>query len=204
MSHCFISDLHLTKERPEITAAFFTFLESIASDANYLYILGDLFEMWIGDDSEDKLSKSVKDQLRNLSKNSCNIYLMHGDSLCVEDVKYQEFRAATRINSWKEDFLKKPIKERALIAEGLRSKSKIETRGKTEYIMDVSKEEVIKVMSENQTSFLIHGHTHRPKIHNIKLATGPAHRVVLGDWNIHGWYIWIDSSSWELKKFSIL
>ncbi|MDG2061065.1 MAG: UDP-2,3-diacylglucosamine diphosphatase [SAR86 cluster bacterium] len=241
MSHCFISDLHLTKERPEITAAFFTFLESIASDANYLYILGDLFEMWIGDDSEDELSKSVKDQLRNLAKNSCNIYLMHGnrdfligekfskecdiqliedpinininnknillmhgDSLCVEDVKYQEFRAATRINSWKEDFLKKPIKERILIAESLRSKSKAETRGKTEDIMDVSKEEVIKVMSENQTSFLIHGHTHRPKIHNIKLATGPAHRVVLGDWDIHGWYIWIDSNSWELKKFSIL
>ena len=55
-------------------------------------------------------------------------------------------------------------------------------------------------MSENQTSFLIHGHTHRPKIHDVKLATGPAHRVVLGDWNMYGWYIWIDSNSWELKK----
>ena len=156
----------------------------------------------------EKFSKECDIQLIedpiNININNKNILLMHGDSLCVEDVKYQEFRAATRINSWKEDFLKKPIKERILIAESLRSKSKEETRGKTEDIMDVSKEEVIKVMSENQTSFLIHGHTHRPKIHNIKLATGPAHRVVLGDWNIHGWYIWIDSSSWELKKFSIL
>jgi len=241
MSHCFISDLHLTKERPEVTAAFFSFLKNIASNADNLYILGDLFEIWIGDDLEDELSKSVKDQLKNLSKSSCNIYLMHGnrdfligkkfsedcgvqliddpviininnknillmhgDSLCTEDSKYQEFRATTRVNSWKEDFLKKSIKERTLIAESLRSKSKTETKSKNEEIMDVSKNEVIKMMSKNQTSFLIHGHTHRPKIHDIELTTGPAHRVVLGDWDTYGWYVWMNLNSWELKKIPIL
>ena len=82
----------------------------------------------------EKFSKDCGIQLIddpiNININNSNILLMHGDSLCTEDTKYQEFRATTRVNSWKEDFLKKPIKERALIAEGLRSKSKIETRGK--------------------------------------------------------------------------
>ena len=240
MSYCFISDLHLTEERPEITTAFFSFLENIAVKADHLYILGDLFEIWIGDDLENELSKSVKCHLNTLSKNSCKVYfmhgnrdfligkkfskdcgiqliddpinininnsnilLMHGDSLCTEDIKYQKFRATTRTKSWKEGFLRKTIEERILIAESLRSKSKAEIKEKNEVIMDVSEEEVIKVMSQNKTSFLIHGHTHRPKIHDIKLATGPAHRVVLGDWDSYGWYIWMNKSSWELKKFLI-
>ena len=69
--------------------------------------------------------------------------------------------------------------------------------------MDVSQEEVIKVIKEHSVSLLIHGHTHRPNTHEIATDNLSAKRIVLGDWDKHGWYIWMDSNSCELRKFSI-
>ncbi len=53
MAYCFISDLHLQESRPDITKAFLEFLDDTASKAEKLYILGDLFEAWIGDDDQN-------------------------------------------------------------------------------------------------------------------------------------------------------
>jgi UDP-2,3-diacylglucosamine hydrolase len=79
MSVLFISDLHLEAERPDIVRAFLHFLETRASQAQALYILGDFFEVWIGDDAMDDFQRSISSALRRLSDTGTKIYLMHGN-----------------------------------------------------------------------------------------------------------------------------
>ena len=239
MAFCFISDLHLQDDRPEITEAFISFIEGTASKAERLYVLGDFFEAWIGDDDESDLTSLVKKTLVKLSK-STEIYamhgnrdfligsrfaeeanlvliddpkkeemfnqsvlLMHGDLLCTDDVDYQSFRETTRDPSWRKEFLSKSISERKKIAKELRTISKEATGRKKEDIMDVSQNEVFRIMEEFSVNLLIHGHTHRPSTHRISVNGIPAKRIVLGDWDNHGWFIWMDANSCELKKFPI-
>lgn len=76
----FISDLHLSTDRREIFAAFRHFLTETAAQAETLYILGDLFEYWAGDDDlDDPFNREVVDALKNLSANGTALYLMHGN-----------------------------------------------------------------------------------------------------------------------------
>lgn len=74
-----ISDLHLEEERPDITRAFLHFLATRARQAEALYILGDFFEVWIGDDAMTPFQQSIADALRALSERGTRIYLMHGN-----------------------------------------------------------------------------------------------------------------------------
>ena len=239
MAYCFISDLHLQENRPDITEAFLNFLENTASQAEKLYILGDLFEAWIGDDYQNSFISEIQSALLRTNKTTKifflhgnrdfligsefasssglellndptieemfgkNVLLMHGDLLCIEDHDYQAFRKNSRDPKWQDEFLKKSIQERQEIAKNLRTISKEATGIKKEEIMDVSTTEVIKRMETSSVSLLIHGHTHRPKSHKIKVNGQPAERIVLGDWDTSGWYIWMDSNSCELKNFSI-
>ena len=239
MAYCFISDLHLQEERPDITQAFLTFLEETASKAERLYILGDLFEVWIGDDDQNDFILKIRESLLKTNKTT-EIFFMHGnrdfligskfasssgmkllndpskeemfrnpvllmngDLLCIEDIDYQSFRKTTRDPKWQEEFLSKTLNERKEIAKDLRDESKQATGEKKQDIMDVTPSEVVKTMEQSFASVLIHGHTHRPNSHDIKINNRPAKRIVLGDWDEYGWYIWMDSSSCELKRFSI-
>ena len=239
MAYCFISDLHLQEDRPDITQAFLGFLEEKASKAEKLYILGDLFEAWIGDDDQNDFISEIREALLVTNKTTeifimhgnrdfligpefasssgmkllndpsteemfgNAVLLMHGDLLCIEDVDYQSFRKTTRDPKWQEEFLSKSLKERKEIAKDLRDISKKATDEKKEDIMDVAHSEVVKTMQEFSVDLLIHGHTHRPNTHEITVNNGSAKRIVLGDWDQYGWYIWMDSKSCELKKFSI-
>ena len=240
MAYCFISDLHLQEDRPDITQAFIGFLDTTAKEAERLYILGDLFEAWIGDDLKTELSLIIKEKLSLLNDSSTIIFamhgnrdfligekfcedtgitllddpcklelfgkatlLMHGDLLCTKDVDYQEFRNASRDPQWRKEFLNKPIEEREKIAKELRSASKRATNLKNEKIMDVSPEAVEEIMASYNTQLLIHGHTHRPKVHSLKITGTSAKRIVLGDWDQSAWYIWMDDESCQLKQFSI-
>ncbi|WPP01462.1 UDP-2,3-diacylglucosamine diphosphatase [Pseudomonas sp. HR96] len=74
-----ISDLHLQEERPDITRAFVDFLAGRARSAEALYILGDFFEAWIGDDAMTPYQLSICAALRQLSDSGTRIYLMHGN-----------------------------------------------------------------------------------------------------------------------------
>ena len=239
MAYCFISDLHLQESRPDITKAFLEFLDDTASKAEKLYILGDLFEAWIGDDDQNNFISEIQAALLKTNKTTKifflhgnrdfligtkfasssgfellhdptieemfgnNVLLMHGDLLCTEDLDYQAFRKTSRDPKWQDEFLNKSIQERQEIALNLRTISKEATEIKKDEIMDVSTTEVIRIMEESSVNLLIHGHTHRPKSHNIKVNDQPAERIVLGDWDTYGWYIWMDSSSCELKNFPI-
>ena len=75
----FISDLHLQQERPEISGAFLSFLKDTASQASELYILGDFFEVWIGDDAMGNFHLMIADALRQLAERGCKVYLQHGN-----------------------------------------------------------------------------------------------------------------------------
>ena len=79
MSILFISDVHLSPEQHEIAAAFYRFLSTEASKAHALYILGDLFETWIGDDDPSELANEVQDRLRALTSSGTKVYLQHGN-----------------------------------------------------------------------------------------------------------------------------
>jgi UDP-2,3-diacylglucosamine hydrolase len=229
MSTYFISDLHLEESRPDIIGAFFLFLEKIQSDANALYILGDFFESWIGDDENTELQLEVKQALKKLSDQGCELFfmhgnrdflvgevfaqetgatiledpsviqlagvptlLMHGDSLCTADTGYMKFRATIRNPSFLAPFLKRPIEERKITAQQLRAMSQANNQNKSNEIMDVTPEEVIRELEKHQVQHMIHGHTHRPMIHEIEANGGPAVRIVLGDWDTHVWYLKID------------
>ena len=231
----FISDLHLDTARPDITAALATFLQD-NTDCHTLYVLGDLFEVWVGDDDDSPFAAEIADLFRGftaagpslklmqgnrdflLGQGFCtsvgasllqdpsiiDLYgtptlLMHGDSLCTGDAEYMAFRATARDPQWQADLLAKPLAERRAFAAHLRSASKEASSNKAEDIMDVTPSEVYRVMAEAGVSRLIHGHTHRPARHQA--AEGE--RIVLGDWDSHGWYIEATSDHFELINFDI-
>lgn len=222
----FIADLHLAQNRPDITACFLSFLENTAVKAQALYILGDLFEYWIGDDDKNPLSITVSDALSRLSKTGTKLYfiqgnrdfllgkkycqqsgmlllpdvhkvtlynqevmIMHGDTLCTRDVAYQAFRTKSRTWWWQFFIKSLPLWVRKKIAQNYRDKSAKATAMKPQDIMDVTPSEVIKVMAEDNAFTLIHGHTHRPNVHNITINHKDAQRIVLGDWYEQGSYL---------------
>lgn len=227
MTTLFISDLHLDESRPGITWAFFDFLDQKASHADALYILGDFFEVWVGDDDDAPFNRQIVERLSQLQTpiyfmvgnrdflvgeqfsretgatllaDPCvidlygsQVMLMHGDSLCTSDTEYMAFRQQARSPQWQEALLSKPLEERRAIAKQLREQSKSMNSLKAEDIMDVTPEEVIKVMEEAGVSTLIHGHTHRPCRHPLEINGQTAERIVLGDWCQKLW--WIEASS---------
>ena len=121
--------------------------------------------------------------------------LMHGDTLCTDDVDYQKFSEMVRHPQWQQQILSKSLAERTQIAEDLRQKSQASTAEKAEDIMDVNQQETDKVFSDNHIDLLIHGHTHRPDIHQRKVAGINTTRVVLGDWYKTGSYLRINDET---------
>jgi UDP-2,3-diacylglucosamine hydrolase len=235
-----ISDLHLEQERPDISRAFLHFLEHRASEAEALYILGDFFEVWIGDDAISHFQRSIAQALRQLSDSGTRIYLMHGnrdfmigqafcreagcsllrdpslvelagekvllmhgDSLCTQDEAYMRLRRWLR-NPLALFILRNlPLATRRKLARKLRKESREQTRLKASDIVDVTPAEVPRIMAAHGVRTLIHGHTHRPAVHQLEVAGQPARRIVLGDWDSQGWALQVDNQDWQLAPFSL-
>ena len=216
----FISDLHLSPTRPHTTAAFIAFLGSRARGAQALYILGDLFDYWIGDDDLDApLHASVAGALATLTASSVPVYVMHGnrdfllgarfaartgvqlladptaialdgvptlllhgDTLCTEDLAYNRFRATVRDPAWQQEFLARPLAERRAEAQRLRTLSEQEKQHKRAEIMDVTPSEVLRVLRAHGYPRIVHGHTHRPRQHQHPVDGRICERWVLPDW----------------------
>lgn len=235
----FIADLHLDPQRPAITQLFLEFLAGEARQAQALYILGDLFEAWIGDDAVSP-DQPVITALRALADSGVPVYvmhgnrdfllgqdfeamtgtrllpepsridldgeptlIMHGDSLCVDDVEYQRFRAMVRDPDWQADFLAKSLDERKAYAQQARLASSEHGGQTADEIMDVNAEAVERCMAEHGVRQLIHGHTHRPAIHELFIAGETARRVVLGDWFEQGSLLRAREGSLELQSLPI-
>lgn len=216
----FISDLHISLEKPEITRRFLAFLQNRAPKAGAVYILGDLFDVWIGDDDQTPPNNKIRKQLKKLTTTGTQVYLQqgnrdfllgkkfcqdtgvtllddyvvidlhgastlltHGDLLCTDDLPYQAFRAKSHTPEWQQSVLAKPLLLRLLAARWYRLRSYFHKRKKSLDIMDVNQDTVLKVMHAYNSSRLIHGHTHRPKVHNFEINGQPAQRFVLAAWS---------------------
>lgn len=231
-----ISDLHLHEQRPDITRALFRFLQETAVNAEALYILGDFFEVWIGDDAMTNFHREVAAALHQLAGAGCKIYLMHGnrdfllghkfcrqagcellhdpalltyngenillmhgDSLCTDDRDYQRMKRILR-NPLSLFILRHlPLKTRQKLAGDLRAQSRDRTRMKASQITDVNPAAVQQAMQRHSVRTLVHGHTHRPAVH--KLPEGQ--RIVLGDWDSHGWYLQLEHGQLALESFAL-
>lgn len=235
-----ISDLHLEEKRPDITRAFLLFLATRARQAEALYILGDFFEVWIGDDGMTPFQHEIAGALRELSEAGTRIYLMHGnrdfligkrfcreagcillsdphkvqmngepvllmhgDSLCTLDVGYMKLRRWLR-NPLSLLILRNlPLSTRQKLARKLRNESRAQTRMKASEIVDVTPQEVAKVMAAHGVRTLIHGHTHRPAVHELEVNGQPARRIVLGDWDHQGWALQVDETGFNQAPFEL-
>ncbi len=133
--------------------------------------------------------------------NDRNVLLMHGDSLCTDDVVHQQFRAVSRSSEWQRNTLAKTIHEREEFARQLRMNSQKGNAEKIESIMDVSQTAVEDALLEHNVRLLIHGHTHRAAIHKFQLAGKTAHRIVLGDWYQKGNYLVHDQTKFSLLSY---
>jgi len=223
MAILFISDLHLSAERPAITDLFIRFLQEDAPGAEALYILGDLFEAWLGDDMVLPEYRRAIAAMKALSDRGVPLHVMHGnrdfllgedfarqsgatlledpaildlygnptlllhgDTLCTDDVEYQKFRAMVRNPDWQAALLARSPEERLALAREYREMSQAETGSKAEAIMDVNPQAVEQGMRESGVYRMIHGHTHRPAIHEFEVDGHSATRIVLGDWYEQG------------------
>lgn len=233
----FISDLHLDAGRPDIGEQFLTFLQNEASQAEALYILGDLFETWLGDDDPNEHYASIKQALAELVDSGVPVYFMHGnrdfllgaefaaetgvrilpdpyeldlhgtkvllshgDALCTDDIEYQQFREMSRNPEWQSALLAKSLEERTAFAADARRKSKEHNATKPEEIMDVNQGAVEKTITDSGADILLHGHTHRPALHDVDLGERHARRVVLGDWYDHGSVLRWDEDGFVLAE----
>jgi len=230
MHTVFISDLHLEDARPEATEILRQFLRGPARDAEALYVLGDLFEFWIGDDVLTDTAQDVATELSALRTRGVRCYfvhgnrdfllgpdyarlsglellptasvvdlyamptlLLHGDTLCTDDLEYQAFRRKVRDPSFQQMFLGMPPAQRLAMARSARDASKAHTGSAAMEIMDVNSNAVELAFAEHQVLRMIHGHTHRPAVHRHALAGGgSAARVVLADWYKDGSYLRVD------------
>ncbi len=223
MTALFISDLHLEASQPGIGKQFLSFLSGEARKAESLYILGDLFEAWLGDDDPNPYYGEMKSALRELvdagvpvsfmhgnrdfmigemfaSETGVSILadpvvadlygrdvlLSHGDALCTDDVRYQQVRAMTRDPEWQAMMRAKSIEERIAFASQARQESVARGESMSDEIMDVNQDAVVATLREHGVQMMLHGHTHRPAVHEVDLGERRATRIVLGDWHQQG------------------
>ncbi len=235
MTTLFISDLHLSPSDPNRIKLTVDFLREQQAQIESLYILGDLFNTWLGDDIIPHEFEPLIEQLFALHESGIKTYLMvgnrdfmvgkqfaqrvgcellnesciidlygtktlllHGDSLCIDDVSYQRYRRWTRSRLLQWCFLHLSANYRQGISDKIKQKSRQQKQHKSAMIMDVNQAEVIRVMKQFGVKLLIHGHTHRPQIHQLDIERATAHRIVLGDWEDQVSYLKCDEQHCQL------
>lgn len=237
----FISDLHLQENNSAMAEQFTALLNNCNQSINAIYILGDLFEAWIGDDDNASFSRSITQAIRQTTARGLPIYfmtgnrdfligkrffketgcielpdehvinlagkqilLMHGDTLCIDDVAYMKARKLghNKLMQWL--YLSLPISLRKRIADKLRMKSMRHTTSATQEIMDVNSNEVAKKIQQHHADYLIHGHTHRPATHELTVSGKKVYRIVLGAWHENAHILVLDEngalSVWQDTK----
>ncbi|WP_017925675.1 UDP-2,3-diacylglucosamine diphosphatase [Thioalkalivibrio sp. HL-Eb18] len=229
-----ISDLHLDREPGPLLDAVLAFLEGPARTASALYILGDLFEYWVGDDAGFPAAERLAAGLKTLDIPVAFIHgnrdflvgeayaaragmqlapeplhaalpcgpavLLHGDSLCTDDTEHMAFRQQVRSGEWQKGFLSHPLEERIRQAEAMRAASRDSGQMKAAAIMDVNPTAVADVFRDADVPLMIHGHTHRPAIHELTVDGQPRQRCVLPAWDEHPGYLEIDATGPVLRQ----
>lgn len=261
--YLFVSDVHLDPAAPEGQRQFLEFLRARGAggsvppaialggrarfpahfpppepvaDVRALYILGDLFETWVGDDDAEDERSAVLAALRELTgsgvacfllhgnrdfligqdfcrRTGCEllpdpviaeldgerVLLTHGDTLCTDDHSYQELRSVVRTPAWQRRFLGLPLADRRLLANEARAGSRAHTARAIPKIMDVNAAAVTAAFTAARVHRIIHGHTHRPAIHDALVEGEPVQRIVLGAWYEQGSFLEYQAGRYELR-----
>jgi UDP-2,3-diacylglucosamine hydrolase len=237
VTRLFVSDVHLDSGSPEAIEQFLAFLDTYASQAEALYILGDLFETWVGDDETEAEKQAVRRALHALTasgvacfilhgnrdfllgRDFCDdtgcrllpdpviaefdgerVLLTHGDGLCTDDHSYQELRSIVRTAPWQRRFLALPLMDREMLANQARAGSLQHTARTIPTIMDVNSAAVAAAYQVTGVRRIIHGHTHRPGIHDTTVEGARAQRIVLGAWYEQGSYLAYENEHYELRE----
>lgn len=232
MATLFISDLHLDDARPAIVRDFERFCAGEARRADALYVLGDLFEAYIGDDDDAPLNARVATALHGVAAAGVPVHylagnrdfllgtdyarrcgmdilddgsvidlagtptlILHGDVLCTDDVAYLAFRRQVHDPAWQAAFLARPLDARRAFAAQARDASRAHTSTTDMAIMDVNQAAVEAALRAAGVTRMIHGHTHRPALHDFTLDGQPAQRIVLGDWYEQGSVLRVNGSA---------
>jgi len=222
-----ISDLHLRDSDPSIFEHLQSVLHTHAVGAHALYVLGDLFEYWLGDDTLDHpwhaaicrafaeraeagtqlffmhgnrdflLGDAFAKQSRMtlltdptlVNLHGTPTLLLHGDTLCTDDIDYLAFRRQVRDTTWQRWFVSRPLDERIAMAQTARAQSQAAQHDKTPQITDVNNAAVEQMLRQHHYPRMIHGHTHRPMCHQHQLDGHLCERWVLPDWRTDqtGW-----------------
>ena len=236
MKTLFVSDVHLDAASPEIARQFHAFLAGEARSAAALYILGDLFEAWIGDDDPDPAARSTVAALRALvdagvpcfvmhgnrdfligerfcretgatlledgavvEVNGERVLLMHGDALCTDDVSYQRLRRIVRNPIVRWVLRRMTLEQRRALARKMRAGSREHVGTTAPEIMDVNAAAVAQALRAAGVRTLVHGHTHRPAVHELEIDGMPSRRIVLGDWYAQGSVLVWSGDSFSLR-----
>ena len=202
MATYFLADIHLAENRPEITAAFLATLAALARDADAIYLLGDLYDYWLGDDLATPYQQRIAAALAALP---CPLYYQHGNrdfllgtayaqtarlrilperhtlTLGGRTVLLEHGDLLCRLLQWL--YYRLPRALRLRIAEKLRAQSKTRTRRKAARITDTNPAAIRTALHSARATILIHGHTHRPAVHRLDNGNTV---YVLGDWRPHG------------------
>lgn len=236
MIRYFISDLHLSDKRPDLIRAFVLLTQSLKDikPPAQLYILGDFYDAWIGDDFQAEWNDAIEQAIKELQQTNwqvfflhgnrdfligkewfqrtassalneqspipeLNLLLAHGDEYCTEDKEYQAFRSMVRSSAWQQQILSLPIEQRLALAAKLRNDSKTNSANKTMEIMDVTNSAVVESLLQHHCGNMIHGHTHRPEVHNESDHI----RCVLGDWDKDVWLARVEENEFIQSKCNV-
>lgn len=242
----FIADLHLSDEAPDLNALLWAVLAKWRGKAQALYILGDLFEAWTGDDDNSLTAKQVAESLKDFSQTApiyfiagnrdflvgenfarlsgmtilpeqyglkyrdFNILLTHGDEMCTQDLAYLRYRKIMRNPMVQYFLLKLPFEMRQKMAQNMRHQSRLYQQkiGHRTPISDVTEDGIRSAcLKFPKTQIMIHGHTHRPAIHQHIIENNENNenkkimRYVLPDWHDgRGGWLRLDDTGFHLEE----
>ncbi len=237
MSTLFIADLHLSPSTLDINHCFRQFMRSEAIHADALYVLGDLFDFWVGDDDKSEFAHFVRAEFKRLTDAGVPCYftrgnrdflvgqrfaketgvkllgdetvidlygkkalVLHGDTLCTRDISYLKFREKVHKPWLQWVFNRIPMFIKKKIVAKVQSGIRDEKQAKSLDIMDVTQSEVERVMAIQNVDLMIHGHTHRPKVHTFDANNTTNTRIVLGDWYTQGSVLAYDKNHFDLQS----
>lgn len=161
-------------------------LSTLAAAGTRVYFMCGNRDFLVGDAFCASAGMTRLEEPQRLECRGEDILLLHGDTLCTDDVSYQRFRRKVRDPAWQRRVLSKPAWLRRLLARFARLMSRRHTGSSETRIMDVNAEAVAETFRSGSVRRMIHGHTHRPAVHDLSVDQRHCQRIVLGDWHRQG------------------
>jgi UDP-2,3-diacylglucosamine hydrolase len=151
-----------------------------------VYFMHGNRDFMIGEDFASETGIEILADPHVIDIHGDKVLLSHGDAYCTDDIEYQAVRTMTRDPQWQAMMLDKSLEERLAFAEQARAASQAHGDKLNETIVDVNDAAIESAFQDAGVNLMLHGHTHRPKVHQLEIDGKPATRIVLGDWYDHG------------------